>query len=68
MKVNVFTTASVENADHNTSSTTATDSSHSTSISLFQHPLSEQDGELRDVIMYIVAVLKEKKLLSLPES
>ena len=35
---NVFTTATVDNIDHNTSSTTAVSSLHGTSIPLIQHP------------------------------
>ena len=43
LKRTVFTTAAVDNIDHNTSSTTAITSFHGTSISLIQHP--NEDGE-----------------------
>ena len=39
--VGVFTTAAVDNIDHNPSSTTASDSFHGTAISLTQHRTSE---------------------------
>ena len=38
LKGGLFTTAAVDNIDHNPSSTTAHDSFHGTGISLFQHP------------------------------
>ncbi|KAI8487001.1 hypothetical protein Bbelb_352610 [Branchiostoma belcheri] len=41
----LFTTAAVDNIDHNPSSTTAKDSFHGTAISLLQHPNSAEDGE-----------------------
>ena len=44
LKANVFTTAVVDNINHNTSSTTATSSFHGTSISLIQHPNVEGEG------------------------
>lgn len=44
MRGNVFTTAAVDNVDHNPSSTTAKNSFHRTSISLFQHLSSETEG------------------------
>jgi len=34
----VFTTAAIDNIDHNTSSSTAVDSFHGSSVSLIQHP------------------------------
>ena len=37
----LFTTAAVDNIDHNPSSTSAHDSFHGTGISLFQHPSGE---------------------------
>ncbi len=40
----LFTTAAVDNIDHNTSSTTATSSFHGTGISLFQHPNEHNGG------------------------
>ena len=40
----VFTTAAVDNIDHNPSATTSKDSFHGTAISLAQHPTTENDG------------------------
>ena len=40
----VFTTAVVDNTDHNSSSTTATGTFHGTSISLIQHPSTTEEG------------------------
>ena len=37
LKGGLFTTAAVDNIDHNSSSTSAHDSFHGTGISLFQH-------------------------------
>ena len=41
----LFTTSTVDNIDHNPSSTTATGSLHGTAISLFQHPTKENQGQ-----------------------
>lgn len=68
MKYNIFTTAAVDNIDHNPSSATAVDSLHGTAISLFQHPSSEQEGEPRQFTTEYNAIKNEKKLLSLPET
>ena len=38
LKGKLFTTAAIDNIDHNPSSTTAQDSFHGTGISIFQHP------------------------------
>ena len=40
----VFTTAAVDNIDHNPSSTTSKESFHGTGISLLQHPTVEGEG------------------------
>ena len=45
MRKRLFTTAAVDNTDHNPTSTTASSSFHGTSISLFQHPSEENNGE-----------------------
>ena len=50
LKRNVFTTAAVDNIDHNTSSTTAITSFHGTSISLIQHPNEEGEGVSNAII------------------
>ena len=44
MHGNLFTTAAVDNIDHNPSSTTAKHSFHGTSISLLPHKTSQDDG------------------------
>jgi hypothetical protein len=43
----LFTTAAMDNIDHNPGSSTATDSFHGTSISLAQHHLTEDEGEVQ---------------------
>lgn len=50
MHGSVFTTAAVDNIDHNPSSSTAKGSFHGTAISLFQHPDYEGDGEKMEQI------------------
>ena len=44
LKQSLFTTAAVDNIDHNPSSTTSGDSFHGTAISLSQHPNFEGEG------------------------
>ena len=44
LKTKVFTTAAVDNIDHDTSLTMAVSSFHGTSISLIQHPTEEGEG------------------------
>ena len=51
LRTNLFTTAAVDNIDHNPSSTTATDSFHGTGIPMFQHPTAENEGQSRDVVV-----------------
>ena len=50
LRGNVFTTAAVDNIDHNPSSTTAKKSFHSTEISLFQHPSFAEEGLSRIIV------------------
>ena len=50
MHGNLFTTAAVDNIDHNPSSTAAKHSFHGTNISLFQHKTSQDDGVVRNSI------------------
>ena len=45
----LFTTAAVDNIDHNPSSTSAHDSFHGTAISLLQHPTSQVPGVDRGI-------------------
>ena len=49
LKDELFTTAQVDNIDHNTSSTTANNSFHGTAISLVQHPTNQNTGQERAV-------------------
>ncbi|KAL5005325.1 hypothetical protein ScPMuIL_018781 [Solemya velum] len=64
----LFTVAAIDNIDHNTSSTTATDSFHVTGISLFQCLSSENTGltRLRENV-YIENQSSSKSLQELPE-
>ena len=48
LRKNLFTTAAVDNLDHNPSSTTAQGAFHGTGISLFQNRCMESDGIERD--------------------
>ena len=45
MRKGLFTTAAMDNIDHNPTATTATTSFHGTSISLYQHPSTDNEGE-----------------------
>ena len=49
LQKNLFTTAAIDNIDHNPSSITAKESFHGTSISLMQHPTMEDGGIKRDI-------------------
>ena len=49
LKCSLFTTAAVDNIDHNTISTSSHDAFHGTGISLFQHPDIDNSGVLRVV-------------------
>jgi len=49
LKCGLFTTAAVDNLDHNPSSTTSTESFHGTGISLFQHPSLDCCGTPRSI-------------------
>ena len=49
LKHGLFTTGAVDNIDHNPSATSAKESFHGTSISLFQHPTAEAEGTDRGV-------------------
>ena len=67
LRKKLFTTSAVDNIDHNPTATTAATSFHGTSISIFQHPSSEQPGEERDPIK-LNAGVKVKKVPELPEA
>ena len=47
----VFTTAAVDNIDHNPGSTTSKESFHGTGVSLFQHPTFEGEGVDRNIVL-----------------
>lgn len=67
MRKGIFTTAVVDNIDHNPSATTAMSSFHGTSISLFQHPNEDSVGEDRAFIL-LGDKPKSKTISPLPES
>ena len=64
----LFTTAAIDNTDHNTSSTTATGSFHGTGISLFQHPNEHNSGLDRREHHIFAKETKCKKVIELPHS
>ena len=61
LRQKLFTSAALDNIDHDPSSTTAEDSFHGTGISLFQHHTSEQHGIDNGVFL---DPLPDKKQLS----
>ena len=67
LKVNVFTTAAVDNIEHNTSSTTATSSFHDTNISLIQHPNAEGEA-VENASIKLRNVSPAKTIAPLPSS
>ena len=63
----IFTTAAVDNIDHNPSSTSAHDSFHGTAISLVQHPTTEKPGTDRATNVFDPSKSStSKKIASLP--
>jgi len=63
----LFTTAAVDNLDHNPSSTTSTESFHGTEISLFQHPTPDCCGTPRSMsTVTSVSCNKSLKVSCLP--
>ncbi|CAE1256527.1 unnamed protein product [Acanthosepion pharaonis] len=60
----LFTTAAVDNTDHNPTATTASTSFHSTSISMFQHP-SKENREQR--VSPEITDSRTRKVPELPE-
>ena len=66
LRFSLFTTAAVDNIDHNPSSTTAKGSLHGTGISLFQHPSENSTGEDRGVII-LDKTVQTKKLTPPPD-
>ena len=67
LRLHLFTTAAVDNIDHNPTSTTAQDSFHATGISLFQHHTAENPGTTRAPIDISHAVSSSKSVCQLPE-
>ena len=47
LRKNLFTTAAIDNIDHNPSSTTSYGAFHGTGISLFQNRVTQSDGIIR---------------------
>lgn len=65
----LFTTAAVDNIDHNPSSTTASGSFHGTGISLFQHPNEHSNGQdRREHRVLMNSIPSTKKVPELPQS
>ena len=62
----LFTVTAIDNLDHNPTATTTQSSFHGTSISVFQHPTTENPGELREPLS--VSESKTRKVPELPES
>ena len=49
LRKGLFTTAAIDNIDHNPSATTAKSSFHGTGISLFQHPIGNNSGSSKSL-------------------
>ena len=63
----LFTTAAVDNIDHNPSSTTSMDSFHGTSISIMQHPKLGFEGAPRFNPVIDERLIAGKKITALPD-
>ena len=68
MRKSLFTTGSVDNIDHDTSSRTAKDSFHGTAISLTQHPSVDWLGIERGQVLLDSDVPKMRTVTNLPDS
>ena len=68
LRLGLFTTAAVDNIDHNPSSTTAKDSFHGTGISLFQHSTTELPGNTRENVTMSQTAANTKSVAELPVS
>ncbi|KAK3889081.1 hypothetical protein Pcinc_006956 [Petrolisthes cinctipes] len=66
LRKHLFTTAVVDNIDHNPTATTAQTSFHGTSLSIFQHPSPDYPGERRE-LPQLKSDRKNKKVPELPE-
>ena len=67
LRKQLFTTAAVDNIDHNPTATTAQTSFHGTSVSIFQHPSTEIAGDEREPLN-LESEMKVKKVPELPEA
>ena len=67
LRKQLFTTAAVDNIDHNPTATTAQTSFHGTSVSIFQHPSTENAGDEREPLK-LESEMKVKKVPELPEA
>ena len=68
LRKNLYTTAAVDNIDHNPSATTAKDSFHGTGISLFQFRKSNSTGDSHVVATFDETMCKSQSVKQLPES
>jgi len=66
LRKNVFTTAGIDNIDHNPSSTTASDSFHGTAILLVQHPTATNKGTERGTNVISGTVQEVNAISELP--
>ena len=66
LRKDVFTTAGIDNIDHNPSSTTASDSFHGTAISLVQHPTATNKGTERGINVISGTAQEVKDISQLP--
>ena len=67
LREGLFTTAAVDNIDHNPSSTTSSDSFHGTAISLVQHPTWEEPERYTSIDTFDpLQCPNSKKVVQLP--
>ena len=66
LRKQIFTTAAMDNIDHNPTANTATTSFHGTSIFLFQYPMEGDEGEKRE--LFHIRDRSVKKVPELPET
>ena len=67
LRKQLFTTAAVDNIDHNPTATTAQTSFHGTSVPIFQHPSTEIAGDEREPLN-LESEMKVKKVPELPKA
>lgn len=68
LRTGLFTTAAVNNIDHNPGSISSHDSFHGTAISLVQHPTNQNKGERREADSFDPTISASKKITHLPLS